>query len=212
MPEIKIIAGLGNPGARYARTRHNFGFIFLDYLTSACTDIFKFQNPEWREKFGAEICQGDLGGLKLIFLKPQSFMNLSGGPVSQALQFYKVSPQSLVVVHDDIDLPMGAIRVKRSGGDGGHNGVKSIAQTVGSQDFFRIRLGVGRPIVPASSLSGGDSERAAEEGLPRPVADWVLSKFLKEEEGVVVDAVSRASQALQVLLAEGLESAQRRFN
>lgn len=185
---VRLVVGLGNPGTTYDGTRHNIGFALLD----------KLQRGGWREKGKALLGEGTVAGQTTILLKPQTYMNLSGEAVAPVVQFQKVHPGAVVVVHDDIDLPLGTVRIKQGGGDGGHNGLKSVTQHIGP-DYVRLRLGVGRPI-------GG-----ATEG-PREVADWVLARFSGAELQVVDEQLKRAEGALEVLAKEGLTVAQNRFN
>jgi len=135
-------------------------------------------------------------------------MNLSGGPVADMVNFYKILPAQVIVVHDEIDLPLGTIRIKCGGGDGGHNGLKSISQSLGSADFTRIRLGVGRP----EELGAGARQNSGEQFRGPSVSDWVLGSFTKEEEAVVDEMLGRATCAVEVLNREGLKVVQNRFN
>jgi peptidyl-tRNA hydrolase, PTH1 family len=182
-----LVAGLGNPGREYADTRHNVGFLVADELTRRAGGSF-------RAKFSGDLAEVRVDGRRLGLLKPQTFMNESGRSVAAAVRFFKVDPGSLVVVHDEVDLEPGRLQVRRGGGLAGHNGLRSIAGQLGTHDFLRVRVGVGRP----------------ERGDPRPVADFVLSPFTPE---VDVDAlVARAADAVETLAREGLEEAQQRFN
>src|SRR5215831_2728840 len=152
-----LLVGLGNPGPKYSQNRHNIGFMVVDELA-------RRKNAEsFRGKFGGEVTTCEVGGEKCALLKPLEFMNLSGRSVQRMSAFYQVEPQQTVVVHDEIDLPLGTLRIKVGGGHAGHNGLRSIVQDLGSADFVRVRCGVGRP---ASS---------------RPVADFVLDDFSKAE-------------------------------
>lgn len=193
--DIKIIAGLGNPGREYEGTRHNAGFMVLDRFAEA-RRIF-----DWRrsgEALVAETVSPD--GERLLLVKPQSFMNRSGGPLGELGRFFKIGAAQIAVAHDDIDLPLGALRVKRGGGDGGHNGLRSIVEALGSPDFVRVRVGVGRPA-------------PAPEGEWRPeVVDWVLGCFGGEEQRVFAEVRDRAVLLIEELLGGSLVSAQRKFN
>jgi PTH1 family peptidyl-tRNA hydrolase len=135
-----VIAGLGNPGPQYQWTRHNAGFLFLDRLAS------QESIPVTRKTFSSLAGEWNYGGQRLILIKPQTFMNLSGRAVMQALQFYKLPPTQLIVVHDEIDIPFGSVRLKQDGGHGGHNGLRSIMELLGNGDFIRLRIGIGRPL------------------------------------------------------------------
>jgi peptidyl-tRNA hydrolase, PTH1 family len=182
-----LVAGLGNPGRGYERTRHNIGFLVADELAQR-------QGGSFRSKFNGQLAEVRLDDLRLGLLKPETYMNVSGKSVAAARKFFKVDPGDLLVVHDDVDLEPGRLQARLGGGLAGHNGLRSIASALGTQDFLRLRIGVGRP----------------ERGDPRPVADYVLSEF---EPEVDVDAlVSRAVDAVEVLARDGLEAAQQRFN
>lgn len=185
---VRLVVGLGNPGPAYDGTRHNIGFALLD----------KLQRGGWREKGRALLGEGVVAGETTLLLKPQTYMNLSGEAVVPVVQFHKVDPGAIVVVHDDIDLPLGTVRVKQGGGDGGHNGLKSVTQHIGPE-YVRLRLGVGRPV------------EGVAEG-PQEVADWVLARFSGPELVVVDEQLRRAAEALEVLGKDGLKSAQNRFN
>jgi peptidyl-tRNA hydrolase, PTH1 family len=182
-----LVTGLGNPGREYERTRHNVGWLVLDELA-------RRHGGSWRSKFSGSIAEVRLGDLRLALLKPETYMNESGRSVAAAARFFKVEPESLLIVHDDVDLGPGRLQARRGGGLAGHNGLRSLARDLGTQDFLRLRIGVGRP----------------GRGDPRSVADWVLLPFEPEED---VDAlVSRATDAVETLATDGLESAQQRFN
>lgn len=182
-----LVAGLGNPGREYADTRHNVGFLVADELA-------RRHGGSFRSKFSGELADVRIEGLRLALLKPQTFMNESGRSVGAAARFYKVEPEALVAVHDEVDLEPGRLQVRLGGGLAGHNGLRSVAQHFGTPDFLRLRVGVGRP----------------ERGDPRPVADFVLSPFSPEFD--VEELVGRAADAVETLAREGLESAQQRFN
>jgi PTH1 family peptidyl-tRNA hydrolase len=182
-----LVAGLGNPGRQYERTRHNVGWLVLDELA-------RRHGGTWRSKFSGSLAEVRLGDARLALLKPETYMNESGRSVAGAARFFKAPTESLLVVHDDVDLEPARLQARRGGGLAGHNGLRSLAQHLDSQDFLRLRIGVGRPA----------------RGDPRPVSDWVLSPFAPEED---VDAlVSRAADAVETIVAEGLEAAQARFN
>jgi PTH1 family peptidyl-tRNA hydrolase len=182
-----LVAGLGNPGRGYERTRHNIGFLVADELA-------RRQGGSFRSKFNGQLAEVRLGDLRLGLLKPETYMNVSGKSVAAARKFFKVDPADLLVVHDDVDLEPGRLQARLGGGLAGHNGLRSIASALGTQDFLRLRIGVGRP----------------ERGDPRPVADYVLSKF--EPEVDVEALVSRAADAVETLARDGLEAAQSRYN
>jgi peptidyl-tRNA hydrolase, PTH1 family len=182
-----LVAGLGNPGRGYERTRHNIGFLVADELA-------RRREGSFRSKFNGQLAEVRLDDLRLGLLKPETYMNVSGKSVAVARKFFKVDPGDLLVVHDDVDLEPGRLQARLGGGLAGHNGLRSIADALGTQDFLRLRIGVGRP----------------ERGDPRPVADYVLSEF---EPEVDVDAlVARAADAVEALARDGLEAAQSRYN
>jgi peptidyl-tRNA hydrolase, PTH1 family len=182
-----LVAGLGNPGRGYERTRHNIGFLVADELA-------RRQDGSFRSKFNGQLAEVRLDDLRLGLLKPETYMNVSGKSVAAARKFFKVEPDDLLIVHDDVDLEQGRLQARLGGGLAGHNGLRSIAAALGTPDFLRLRIGVGRP----------------ERGDPRPVADYVLSEF---EPEVDVDAlVTRAADAVEALARDGLEAAQQRFN
>ena len=182
-----LVAGLGNPGREYAATRHNVGFLVVDELA-------RRHGGSWRSKFSSDLSEVRVDGARVALLKPQTYMNLSGRSVQPAARFFKVEPDALLVVHDEVDLEPGRLQLRAGGGLAGHNGLRSVAQALGSQEFLRLRVGVGRP----------------QRGDPRPVADFVLDPFDAHED--VDGLVARAADAVEALLAEGLEDAQRRFN
>ena len=184
-----LIVGLGNPGAQYEKTRHNVGFRALDALAREAG-----AKPD-RAKFQALTCLCDVGGLRALLLKPQTFMNNSGLAVRQAADYYKLPPERVLVLFDDVDLDVGRLRIRRDGSAGGHNGVKSIISCMGSQAFPRIKIGVGAKPHPDYDL-----------------ADWVLSRFSARELELLDPAIERAASAAQVILREGLERASSLFN
>jgi PTH1 family peptidyl-tRNA hydrolase len=182
-----LVAGLGNPGREYEQTRHNLGWLVVDELARRHDGAF-------RSKFSGQLAEARLGEQKLALLKPETYMNESGRSIAAAARFFKVEPGALLVVHDDVDLEPERLQARLGGGLAGHNGLRSIAQALGTNDFLRLRVGVGRP---------GRGDR-------RSVSDYVLSKFDPETD---VDAfVRRAADAVEVLAAGGLEEAQQRYN
>jgi PTH1 family peptidyl-tRNA hydrolase len=182
-----LVAGLGNPGREYERTRHNVGWLVLEELA-------RRHGGSWRSKFSGSLAEVRLGDLKLALLKPETYMNDSGVSVGAAARFYKVAPEHLLVVHDDVDLEPGRLQARAGGGLAGHNGLRSLAQHLGSQEFERLRIGVGRP---------GRGDR-------RSVSDWVLSGFAPEDD--LEALVARSADAVEAIAAEGLEAAQTHFN
>jgi PTH1 family peptidyl-tRNA hydrolase len=183
----KLIAGLGNPGTKYQWTRHNAGFLVLDRLA----DIVRVSVD--RTRFNGLYGEGNWLGTRLVLLKPQTFMNLSGRAVAEAARFYKMPPEDVIVVHDDLDLPFGQLRLKAGGGHGGHNGLRSIIAELGSADFLRLRVGIGRP-------DKGSAEK------------YVLTPFSAEETGFVRHVTDGACEALEMLLQEGLPKAMSVFH
>ena len=182
-----LVVGLGNPGREYATTRHNVGFMVADELA-------RRHGGSWRSKFSGEIADVRLDGARLALLKPQTYMNESGRSASAAAKFYKVEPEDLLAVHDEVDLELGRMQARLGGGLAGHNGLRSLASGLRTPEFLRLRIGVGRP----------------ERGDPRPVSDWVLSPFAPDVD--VGALVARAADAVETLVREGLEETQQRFN
>ena len=182
-----LVAGLGNPGREYASTRHNVGWLVADELAAR-------HDGSWRSKFSGLLAEVRLGELRIGLLKPETYMNESGRSIGAATRFFKVEPSGLLVAHDDVDLDEGRLQARLGGGLAGHNGLRSISQTLGSQDFLRLRIGVGRP---------GRGDR-------RSVADYVLAEF---DPTVDVPAlVGRAADAVETMGRDGLDEAQKRFN
>jgi peptidyl-tRNA hydrolase, PTH1 family len=182
-----LISGLGNPGREYEQTRHNLGWLIADELARRHGGAF-------RSKFSGQLSEVRIGENKVALLKPETYMNESGRSIAAAARFFKVEPGALLVVHDDVDLEPGRLQARLGGGLAGHNGLRSIAQALRTNDFLRLRIGVGRP----------------GRGDQRSVSDYVLSKFGPETD---VDAlVAQAADAVETIAAEGLDEAQRRFN
>ena len=183
---IKLIVGLGNPGAEYELTRHNVAWILLDTHP-------EIRSANWKSKFKGEYTDFNIGTGKVYALKPQTFMNLSGESVSPLCQFFKINPDEILVVQDELDLPFGQIHFKKGGGLAGHNGLKSIAKHLGTQDFYRLRVGIGRPYRGS-------------------VSSWVLSKFpasMDMELGIVME---KTNEALDFFLKEGFKKASNTYN
>lgn len=183
-----VIAGLGNPGKQYENTRHNIGFIAVNYLAAKHNiDISKI-------KFKGILGEGKIAGERVIILKPQTFMNLSGESIAEVLNFYKLKNENLIVIHDDISLSTGRIRIRKKGSDGGHNGLKSIIYQTKSDAFTRIKIGVG--------------DKPNEWDL----ADWVLGKFSDDDIKVLSKSVEIAADAVEEIIKNGAESAMNKFN
>jgi peptidyl-tRNA hydrolase, PTH1 family len=182
-----LVAGLGNPGREYAATRHNVGFM-------VCDELARRHDGKFRSKFSGELAEVRIDGHKVALLKPLTYMNESGRSVAGAARFFKVEPEALLVVHDEADLELGRLQARLGGGLAGHNGLRSVAGQLGTPEFARLRIGVGRP----------------ERGDPRPVADFVLSPFMAETD--VDGLVARAADAVETIVRDGLDEAQKRFN
>jgi PTH1 family peptidyl-tRNA hydrolase len=189
MPDDRwIIAGLGNPGPEYAGTRHNAGQMVLALLAERIGARFKSHRTR------TDIAEGRLAGQPVTLARPHSYMNLSGGPVSALMTFYKVSAERLVVIHDELDVQFGAVRLKQGGGDNGHNGLRSVSQSIGTRDYYRARFGIGRP-----------------PGRMNP-ADFVLKDFGATERKELPLALDRCADAVEALLTKGLVPAQNEFH
>jgi peptidyl-tRNA hydrolase, PTH1 family len=183
-----LVVGLGNPGPKYAGTRHNAGFMVLDLLAERVGGRFK------SHKSRCDVLEGHLAGQPVVLAKPTVYMNESGGPVVAVARFFKVGPERLTVVHDELDLPFGTLRLKRGGGDGGHNGLRSITASLGSKEYARTRFGIDRP-----------------PGRQDP-ADYVLREFSAPQRKELGYLVDRAADAVETLLTDGLDRAQALFN
>lgn len=188
-PGPALVVGLGNPGPDYSETRHNVGFRVVEFLaTRAGGGRFS------KHKSNADVLEGRLAGRRVVLAKPRTYMNVSGGPVAGLVQYFSVAPSDLIVVHDDLDLGFGVIRLKLGGGEGGHNGLRSISSSVGTRDYLRVRFGIGRP-----------------PGRQDP-ADFVLKRFSGAEKKELEFGVDLAADACEALLADGLEPTQNRFH
>lgn len=185
----KLVVGLGNPGSSYERTRHNVGFMVADVLAARMGERFRTD-----KRSGGLVVDGRLGIDRVLLLKPMSFMNVSGRPVAALARFNSIDVERLVVVHDELDLDPGTIRLKRGGGEGGHNGLRSISQAMGSKDYLRVRVGIGRP-----------------PGRQDP-ADYVLKPFSSAERKDLPVLLEEAADAVETLLELGLEGAQNRLH
>jgi peptidyl-tRNA hydrolase, PTH1 family len=182
-----LIVGLGNPGIQYAGNRHNIGFMVCDQIAARIGARFK------RDRSRAEVLTGTVGGTPVTVAKPITFMNLSGQPVAALSRFYKVPPERMVVLHDELDIPFGSVRLKLGGGDNGHNGLRSITSAIG-KDYHRVRFGIGRP-----------------PGRMDP-ADYVLHDFAAAERKELPEIIERGTDAVAVLVARGLAAAQNEFH
>jgi len=190
---MKLIVGLGNPGLRYANNRHNIGFMCLNHFA-------KKQEIHLDSKQGqARTGTGEINGEKIVLARPQTFMNASGESVSRLVQRYKIEPGDLIVIHDDLDLPLGKIRIRQGGSSAGHKGIESIINELGSQDFIRVRIGIGRP---------NDADEASEAD----VIDYVLNDFSPDEKKIITEVIPMVSEAILCLLNEGLTATMNRYN
>ena len=183
-----VVVGLGNPGPQYAASRHNAGFWVVDELVDRAGVTLA------RDRHGALSASGRLAGCGVLFVEPQAYMNLSGGPVQSLMHYYRCPMDRLIVLHDDMDLPLGTIRVKRGGGHGGHNGLRSIHQALGGNAYLRVKIGIGRP-------QGG-----------RDATAHVLGRISKAEGELLGEVVARAADAVEAILTDGVEAAMSRFN
>jgi PTH1 family peptidyl-tRNA hydrolase len=184
---IKLIVGLGNPGTRYARSRHNVGFMLAERLARAHALRFA------RKRFNAEIAEDTLGAVRVMIAKPQTYMNACGEAVGRMFAFYKIAPADLLIVYDDLDLPLGKMRLRPKGSAGGHHGMESIIARVGTSDFPRLRVGISRP-------------------NPDDDIDHVLGSFDPAERAVMDDTFARAVEAIEAWVANGIDAAMNRFN
>ncbi|MFG2007335.1 aminoacyl-tRNA hydrolase [Spirillospora sp. NPDC048911] len=186
--DLWLVVGLGNPGPSYAGNRHNAGFMVLDTLAARAGGKFK------THKSRSEVIEGRLAGARVVLAKPRTYMNESGGPVKALRDFYKVPLERIVVVHDELDIPYGAVRLKQGGGDNGHNGLRSITRSLAEKDYLRVRFGVGRP--------PGRMDAAA----------FVLKDFAAAERKELDLNVERAADAVEALITDGLAAAQNTFH
>ncbi|HWF29177.1 MAG TPA: aminoacyl-tRNA hydrolase [Mycobacterium sp.] len=189
MAEPLLVVGLGNPGDNYARTRHNLGYLVADLLAARLGAKFKAH-----KRSGAEVVSGRLAGHSILLAKPRCYMNESGRQIGPLAKFYSVAPADIIVIHDDLDLEFGRIRLKIGGGEGGHNGLRSVAASLGTKDFQRVRIGIGRP-----------------PGRKDP-ASFVLENFTAAERPDVPTICEQAADATELLIEIGLEPAQNRIH
>ena len=184
-----LVVGLGNPGPKYDWTRHNMGFLVIDELAE------REKIPVQKLKFKALTNTVVIGDQSVLLMKPTTYMNLSGGAVGEAARFYKIPPERILVISDDVALPQGKLRIRRSGSAGGHNGLKDIIAHLGGDGFPRIKVGVGGKPHPDSDM-----------------ADWVLGKFTGQDKKVMEEAIKRAADAVETLLKSGVDQAMSRYN
>ncbi|MFC2001763.1 aminoacyl-tRNA hydrolase [Chloroflexota bacterium] len=193
---MKLIVGLGNPGRNYAHNRHNIGFMCISHF--AKTQGLRFDKKQGQARTG----MGEVTGEKLVLARPQTYMNLSGQSVNRLVKRFDISPDNLIIIHDDLDLPVGRIRIRCGGSSGGHKGINSIIARLGSNDFYRIRVGVGRPAAFESSPYDKEAE----------VITYVLSDFTSEEKDIIAQVIPKVSEAILCLLTEGLTAAMNKYN
>jgi len=193
--EVRLIAGLGNPGAKYAGNRHNIGFMCVEYFAHENSLSFTRSNSQ------AKVVEGRIAAHDIVLAKPQTFMNNSGVSVSGLVRKFKVKFENLIIVHDDLDLPLGRIRIRLGGSSGGHNGINSIVQHIGNQEFIRVRVGIGRPNGQETSKNGEDE-----------VISHVLGDFTAEENALMKQVIPCVNEALQCLLSAGLTEAMNKYN
>jgi len=191
---VKLIIGLGNPGRLYADNRHNIGFTCLNHF--AKTQDIRFDKKQGQARIGS----GEVAGSQVALAKPQTYMNLSGKSVSRLVRKFSINLNDLLVIHDDLDLPLGKIRIRRGSSSGGHKGIGSLITELGSQDFLRLRVGISHPVENTGEISEAD------------IIAYVLSDFTPEEKQVITQVVPRVSEAILCLLTEGLVAAMNKYN
>lgn len=191
---VWLVVGLGNPGPDYAGTRHNVGYLVTDELSRRMGTTFRKHKSGRADVIEGRLSAPGVPGPRVVLARPRGFMNESGGPVKALASFYKVAPEAIVAIHDELDLPFGMLRLKLGGGDNGHNGLKSMRSSLGTGDFYRVRAGIGRP--PGR----------------QPPADYVLSSYSSTERKELPFQVDRAADAVESLIADGLDLTQSRFN
>lgn len=191
---MKLIVGLGNPGRGYAHNRHNVGFACLNHF--ARTQGIRFDKKQGQARIGI----GEVAGSKVVIARPQTYMNSSGQSVSRLVAKFNINLNDLLVIHDDLDLPLGKIRIRQGGGSAGHKGIDSIITCLGSQDFPRLRVGIGRPTTPFAEISEAD------------IIAYVLSDFTPDERQTITQVIPKVSEAILCLLTEGLTVAMNKYN
>ena len=200
---MKLLVGLGNPGEKYEKTRHNLGFVTLDHLLKKIENL---DNSFWDEekKIKSQTKKVNIKGTPVLLIRPLTFMNESGIAVAAASSYYKVKPEDIIVIHDDLDLPLGKIRVRFGGGHGGHKGVESIMNSLGTDKFLRMRLGIGHPHHHEGKLKEGKSHIAVE--------DYVLSNFSSSDKGKVKTMTSKVVKIVDQIMEHGIENYLSKFN
>ncbi len=184
-----MIVGLGNPGAKYAFNRHNIGFLTIDLIHKS------YGKPNWKNQDKALVCKVELNGSACLLVKPQTFMNLSGESVVSLMQFYKIPLDHICIIQDDIDQNYGQIKFQTNRGHGGHNGIKSITELTGSNQYIRLKIGVGRPPIPQMDI-----------------ADWVLQNFSKDEMNSLAKLMQLSVEAIESLIENGISKASSKYN
>jgi peptidyl-tRNA hydrolase, PTH1 family len=192
---MKLIVGLGNPGREYAHNRHNVGYQFIDFIAKKYS--IKINQRQCQSETGA----GEITDEKALLVKPRTFVNNSGVAVAGLLQKHRIKISDLIVVYDDLDLPLGKLRIRNGGSAGGHKGIKSIISATGTQDFARIKIGIGRP-------DAGRDKRASED----EIVEYVLSNFASEERDIIKSTIERVSEAVEIAIESGVVEAMNRFN
>jgi len=191
---MKLVVGLGNPGRVYAHNRHNAGFRCLNYF--ARLHSIRFDHRQCRARVGLAEEKGE----QLLLAKPRTFVNLSGNPVACLVRRHDIPSSDLLIIYDDLDLPLGKIRLRQSGGSGGHKGMNSVISALGSEDFPRIRVGIGRP--------QGEKQSVSEDAI----VNYVLSDFSPQEEAIIKPVIARVAEAIDYFLTQGIEAAMGKFN
>jgi len=193
---MKLIVGLGNPGKAYAHNRHNIGFRCINYL--ARLHSIQIKKHQCQSQVGSD----KIAGIEVLLAKPKTFVNLSGEAVGRLMRKYKIPVNDLIVIYDDLDLPLGKLRLRPGGSAGGHKGIKSIISALGSKDFCRIKVGIGRPTKKdGTAITGEDA-----------IVGYVLSDFTPQEEKAIKPAIARAAEAIHCILTEGMVAAMNKFN
>jgi len=193
---MKLIVGLGNPGRPYAANRHNIGFRCINHLAK------KHSIPLKQNQCRAQTGSGEIAGVPVLLAKPKTFVNQSGEAVSRLMEKHSIALDDVIVIHDDLDLPLGRLRIRKGGSSGGHKGINSIISALGSKDFCRIKVGIGRP-------TGPDGKPTADEKV---IVDYVLGNFTPDEEKTIEPVIARVAEAIECMLSEGLSTAMNRFN
>ena len=193
---MKLIVGLGNPGRGYANSRHNIGFICLNHF--ARTQGIRFDKKQGKARVGT----GEVAGIKVMLARPQTYMNLSGESVSRLIKRFDINLNNLLVIHDDLNLPLGKLRIRQGGSSGGHNGIESIISCLGSQDFVRLRVGIGRPTATEGANEISDADIIA----------YVLSDFTPDQKQIINTVIPRVGEAIYYLLTEGLTATMNKYN